>query len=161
MNFATDVYENTSDALSGVIQKVLDDDEIAQPATLESVREEILSAVHTPTIPLNRFSDDQMQELRDEIDYLIEEFGNDALAVGFLRPRASQALTVLIEAGIDKLGEPSLAQLFDELESGLLANLIAKGELEDDETQTVIAELQALIDRHGPEAIAEEFITAL
>ena len=26
MNFATDVYENTSDALSGVIQKVLDDD---------------------------------------------------------------------------------------------------------------------------------------
>jgi hypothetical protein len=125
------------------------------------VREEILSAVHTPTIPLNRFSDDQMQELRDEIDYLIEEFGNDALAVGFLRPRASQALTVLIEAGIDKLGEPSLAQLFDELESGLLANLIAKGELEDDETQTVIAELQTLIDRHGPEAIAEEFITAL
>ena len=161
MNFATDVYENTSDALSGVIQKVLDDDEIAQPATLESVREEILSAVHTPTIPLNRFSDDQIQELRDEIDYLIEEFGNDALAVGFLRPRASQALTVLIEAGIDKLGEPSLAQLFDELESGLLANLIAKGELEDDETQTVIAELQALIDRHGPEALAEEFITAL
>lgn len=161
MNFATDVYENTSDALSGVIQKVLDDDEIAQPATLESVREEILSAVHTPTIPLNRFSDDQMQELRDEIDYLIEEFGDDALAVGFLRPRASQALTVLIEAGIDKLGEPSLAQLFDELESGLLANLIAKGELEDDETQTVIAELQALIDRHGPEAIAEDFITAL
>jgi hypothetical protein len=68
---------------------------------------------------------------------------------------------VLIEAGIDKLGEPSLAQLFDELESGLLANLIAKGELEDDETQTVIAELQTLIDRHGPEAIAEEFITAL
>ena len=161
MNFATDVYENTSEALSTVIQKVLDDEEIAQPATLASVREEVLTAVQTATIPLNRFSDDQLQELRDEIDYLIDEYGNDALAVRFLKPRASQALTQLIEAGIDKLGEPSLQQLFDELETGLLASMIGKGELDDDEAQTVIAELKALIDKHGPDAIAEEFVQYL
>ena len=161
MNFATDVFENTSEALSTVIQKVLDDEEIAQPATLASVREEVLTAVQTATIPLNRFSDDQLQELRDEIDYLIDEYGNDALAVRFLKPRASQALTLLIEAGIDKLGEPSLQQLFDELENGLLANMIGKGELDDDEAQTVIAELKALIDKHGTDAIAEEFVQYL
>jgi hypothetical protein len=161
MTFATDVYENTSEALSAVIEKVLDDDEIAQPATLISVREEILKGVKTTTIPLNRFSDDQLQELRDEIDYLIDEYGEDALAVRFLKPLASQALTQLIEAGIDKLGEPTLAQLFNELESGLLANLIAKGEVDDDEAQTVIAELQALIDKHGDDAIAEEFMRYL
>lgn len=158
MTLATDVYENTSVALSAVIEKVLNDEEIAQPASLASVREEVLKGVKTVTIPLNRFSDDQMQELRDEIDYLIEEYGKDAAAVRFLKPRASQALTQLIDAGIDKLGEPSLAQLFDELENGLLANLIGKGELDDDEAQTVTAELQALIDKYGPEAIAEEFV---
>jgi len=158
MTLATDVYENTSEALSAVIEKVLNDEEIAQPASLASVREEVLKGVKTVTIPLNRFSDDQLQELRDEIDYLIEEYGKDALAVRFLKPRASQALTQLIDAGIDKLGEPSLVQLFDELENGLLANLIAKGELDDDEAQTVTAELQTLIDKHGPDAIAEEFV---
>ncbi len=158
MTMATDVYENTSDALSAVIEKVLDDEEIAQPASLAAVREEVLKGVETATIPLNRFSDDQLQELRDEIDYLIDEFGVDDLAVRFLKPRASQALTQLIDAGINKLGEPSLAQLFDELESGLLASLIGKGEIDDDEAQTVTAELQALIDKHGPDAIAEEFV---
>jgi len=158
MTLATDVYENTSEALSAVIEKVLNDEEIAQPASLASVREEVLKGVKTVTIPLNRFSDDQLQELRDEIDYLIEEYGKDALAVRFLKPRASQALTQLIDAGIDKLGEPSLVQLFDELENGLLANLIGKGEIDDDEAQTVTAELQALINKYGPEAIAEEFV---
>ncbi len=158
MTLATDIYENTSEALSSVIQTVLDDEEIAQPATLASVREEILKEVKTITIPLNSFSDDQLQELRDEVDALIEDYGDDALAVRFFKPLASQALTQLIEAGMDKLGEPTLGQLFNELEHGLLASLIGAGDLDDDEAQTVTAELQSLIDKHGPDAIAEEFM---
>ena len=158
MTLATDIYENTSEALSSVIQTVLDDEEIAQPATLASVREEILKDVKTITIPLNSFSDDQLQELRDEVDALIEDYGDDALAVRFFKPLASQSLTQLIEAGMDKLGEPTLGQLFNELEHGLLASLIGAGELDDDEAQTITAELQALIDKHGPDAIAEEFM---
>ncbi len=161
MTLATDVYENTSEALSAVIEKVLDDEEVAQPATLAMVREEVLKSVDTVSLPLNRYSDDSTQELRDEIEYLIEEYGQDALALRFLKPRASQALTQLIEAGMDKRGEITLGQLFDELESGLLANLIAKGELDDDEAQTVTAELQAMIDKHGADAVAEEYVRYL
>lgn len=161
MTFATDVYENTSEALSAIIERVLDDEEVAQPATLAMVREEVLKGVETVTLPLNRFSDDIMQELRDEIEFLIDEYGHDALALRFLKPRASQSLTQLIEAGMDRRGELTLGQLFDELESGLLANLIAKGELDDDEAQTVTAELQALIAKHGADAIAEEFVRYL
>ena len=158
MTLATDVYENTSEDLSTVIQKVLGDEEIAQPATLASVREEVLKDVKTITIPLNTFATERLQELRNEVEALIEEYGNDALAVRFFKPRASQALTQLIDYGMDKLGEPSLSQLFNELEHGLLAKLIAEGELDDDEAQTVTAELQALIEKHGPDAIAEEFV---
>jgi hypothetical protein len=161
MTFAIDVYENTSEALSAVIEKVLDDEEIAQPATLAMVREEVLKGVETATLPLNRYSDDPVQELRDEIEFLIEEYGHDALALRFLKPRASQALTQLIEAGMEKRGDLTLGQLFDELESGLLANVIAKGELDDDEAQTVTAELQALIDKHGADAVAEEYVRYL
>lgn len=158
MSMMTDIYEICSEALSAVIQKVLDDEEIAQPATLVSVREEILKEVKTTTIPLNSFSPDQLQELRNEVEALIEKYGDDALAIRFLKPRASQALTLLIEAGVDKLGRPTLSELFDELQQGLLAQLIATGDLADDETQTVTAELQYLIEKHGADAFAEEFM---
>lgn len=152
------VHENTSDALSKVIAIVLDDEEISQPASLADVREAILAKVKTITIPLNRFSPDDWQQLHDEIDALIEEFGDDALAVRFLRPWASEPLQRLIEAALDEYGEPTLGVLFEAAESGLLASLIGQGEIDDDEAQTIIAELQGLIERHGADALAEAFL---
>ena len=98
------------------------------------------------------------QLLRDEIDALIEEYGGDALAVRFMRPGASELLGRLIEAGLDELGTPSVDELFQAAESGLLARLIGQGEIDDDESQTVIAELKNLIDRHGEDALAEDFL---
>jgi len=152
------VHENTSEALSKVIAAVMDDEEIAQPATLADVREAVLAKVETVTIPLNRFSSDDWQQLHDEIDALAEEFGDDALAVRFLRPWASEPLRRLIEAGLDEFGEPTLGGLFEAAERGLLAGLIGQGEIDDDEAQTVLAELQSLIDSHGADAMAEEFM---
>lgn len=152
-----DVYEETSEAMSAFIRKVLDDRRISQPATLAQVRNGIMKGMSAADAPLNRFSDDTHQELRDEIDYLIEQHGDDSFAVHFMKPRASQALTQLIDAGVDRSGEITLAQLFDEMENGLLAELAAHGEIDVDDEQTVIAELQALIEAHGPDAIAEEF----
>ena len=158
MTIPEDVFDNTSDEMSAVIASVLDDDELDQPATLASVREAILAQVKTVTIPLNRFSSDEWQGLRDEIDALIDEYDADALAVRFLRPWASEALQRLIEAGLDELGDVTLGNLFEAMEAGLLAQLIGQGEIDDDEAQTVIAELQNLIDRHGSDALVEDFL---
>jgi hypothetical protein len=91
---------------------------------------------------------------------LIEEFGPDALAIRFLKPWASEPLRRLIEAGLDEMGEPTLAGLFEVAEQGLLAHLIGQGEIDDDEAQTVIAELSQLVERHGPDALAESFLGA-
>lgn len=158
MTILEDVFQNTSDGLSALIAEVLDDEELAQPATLASVREAVLAEVKTVTIPLNRFSSDQSQELRDEIDALIDEYGADALAVRFMRPWVSDSLGRLIEAGLEELSTPSLNEIFDAAERGLLAHLIGQGEIEDDEAQTVIAELGNLIERHGADALAEDFL---
>jgi hypothetical protein len=158
MSIPEDVSENTSNEMSGVIAAVLNDEEIVQPATLGSVREAILAGVKTVTVPLNRFSSDELQYLRDEVDSLIDEYGEDALAVRFLRPWASEALERLIEAGIDAGDTVTLAGLFDAAEQGLLASLVGHGELDDDEAQTVLAELQALMRRHGKDALAEDFL---
>jgi hypothetical protein len=78
--------------------------------------------------------------------------------VRFLKPWASKAVQRLIEAGLDELGQATLGGLFDAAESGLLANLEGRGEIDDHEAQTVIAELKSLIDRHGRDALAEELI---
>lgn len=158
MAIPEDVYENTSDDLSRVIAAVLDDEEIAQPATLDAVREAILAKVKTVTLPLNRFSSDDWEQLHEEIDALIEEYGGDALAVRFMRPWASEPLQRLIEAGLDEFGEPTLGVLLEAAERGLLADLIGQGEIDDDEAQTTIAELQTLIERHGQDALAEDFL---
>ena len=158
MTIPRDVYENTSEELSLVIAGVLDDEEIEQPANLGSVREAILADVGTPTIPLNRFSPEEWQQLRDEIDALIDEYGDDALAVRFLRPWASESLERLIEAGMDELGTPTLVTLFEAAETGLLATLIGQGEIDDDEAQTILAELQELMNQHGPDTPAENFM---
>lgn len=160
MSISGDVYQNTSDELSTVIAAVLDDEEIEQPATLASVREAVLAKVKTVTIPLNRFSEDEWQQLHDEIEALIEDYGEDALAVRFLRPWAGESLQRLIEAGLDEFGEPTLAGLYGAAERGLLADLIGRGEIDDDEAQTVLGELRDLIDRHGEDALAEDFLGA-
>ena len=158
MTIPEDVFQNTSSGLSALIAEVLDDEELAQPATLASIREAVLSEVKTATIPLNRFSSDPSQELRDEIDALIDEYGTDALAIRFMRPWVSEGLGRLITAGLDELGTPSLSEIFAAAERGLLAQLIGHGEIEDDEAQTVIAELNNLIERHGEDALAEDFL---
>ena len=158
MSIPEDVYENTSPGLSALIADVLDDDELAQPATLASVREVVLSGIKTTTIPLNRFSSDQKQEMRDEIDALVDEYGADALAVRFMRPWVNEHLGRLIAAGLDELGTASLGEIFEAAEQGLLAKLIGHGEIDDDEAQTVIAELKQLIDRYGEDALAEDFL---
>lgn len=158
MSIPEDVFQNTSNGLSALIAEVLEDEALAQPATLAGVRAAVLSEVKTPTIPLNRFSSDQSQALRDEIDALIDEYGADALAARFMRPWVSNGLGRLIASGLDELGTPSLGEIFAAVESGLLAHLIGHGEIDDDEAQTVIAELKDLIDRHGEEALAEDFL---
>ena len=158
MSIPEDVFQNTSEELSAVIATVLDDDGIAQPAMLADVREAILARTQTITIPLNRFSPDRWQQLHDEIDALIEDHGADAPAIRFMKPWASDALGRLIAAGLDRLDQQTLGGLFSAAESGLLPTLIGQGEIDDDEAQTVIAELQYLIDRHGPDALAEDFL---
>lgn len=160
MPIPEDVFENTSDELSAVIEGVLNDDRVDQPATLAAVQHAVLAQAKTVTAALNRFSSDQWQQLCDEVEALIDEYGDDALAVRFLKPWASEPLQRLIEAGLDEIGEPTLETLFEAAERGLLAHLIGQGEIDDDEAQTVVAELAGLIDRHGPDALAEEFLGA-
>ena len=158
MTIPGDVFENLSEELSNMISAVLDDEAVSQPATLASVREAVWAGIEPTSTALNRFSSGQAQQLRDEIDALIDEFGDDALAVRFFKPWVSEPLQRLIDARRDDIGEVTLGDILEAAQRGLLANLIAEGEIADDEAQTVIGELQALIGQHGADVLAEDFV---
>ena len=53
---------------------------------------------------------------------------------------------------------PTLEAVKDAMTSGLLASLMGAGVLDEDEDDLLLAEIDALIDRHGADALAEEFL---
>lgn len=42
--------------------------------------------------------------------------------------------------------------------SGMLASLVGTGLMDEDENDVLLAEIDALINRHGADALAEEFL---
>jgi hypothetical protein len=96
-----------------------------------------------------------------ELDDLVDEYGGDVLAVNFIAARASEDLSRIIEAtaGGRKLrGQATLAAVRDAMLGGLTARLAGDGVIETDQDQTLLAEIDALIERYGRNAIAETFI---
>lgn len=153
-----DVFENTSVALSELIAEMSNDDNLEQPVSLGMVRERVSRRLKDRRAAGKSQLDNHESLLRDELQALIDTYGEDALADQFCRPWASLALSRLIEACRDNVGELTLGDVFAEAERGVLADLIGDGEIDDDEAQTVLGELQELIDRHGEDTLAEEFV---
>ena len=67
------------------------------------------------------------------------------------------------EAGVAKpvvvVGhQPTLGMVRDAMTSGLIARLAGDGVIEPDQDQTLIGEIDVLIERHGRDAVAEEYM---
>ena len=96
-----------------------------------------------------------------ELEALVEEFGAEAPAADFIAARTSEALSELIEALLDQTGESeglTLGEVREAIELGLAARLEGGGVLEVEDEQALLAELDRLIERHGPDALAEELL---
>jgi hypothetical protein len=97
----------------------------------------------------------------DEMDALIEEFDAAALAIDFIQTQASEPLSRVIEAVInDESHEnpPTLAAVRDALTAGLGARLVGEGELDEYEDDTLLSEINSLIELMGADALAEEVL---
>lgn len=163
MTIPVDIQETVSRELSTVIEAVMDNYEAQGhgPATLASVRGAMAGGL------LERLTADGRLRLADgasllsEVDTLIERVGDDVFAVTFMRPRASEDLSSVIEALLnleDHDNPPTLAAVRDAMRRGLLANLVGHGQLDSDDEQSLFDEIDGLIDRHGVGALAEEFL---
>jgi hypothetical protein len=131
-----DVATRISPNLSALIESRVNDPDAEEPPTLATVRSFIAGLV-PPTLNeterLHHFDVDA--SLLDELDALIEEYGETALAIDFARSNASEPLSRVIEAVVNdenRENPPTLETVKEEIISGLPARLIGDGVLEDD-----------------------------
>ena len=162
IRYPVDVDTRVSPNLSLLIDSRVNDPDAEQPVTLVTVRTFIAGLLPSALDEVERLHHFDMDaSLLDELDVLIEEYGGDALAIDFVRSDASEALTRAIEAVVDdenRENPPTLGTVREAITGGLTAKLVGDGVLEDDEDDTLLVEIDALIRRHGVDALAEEFI---
>lgn len=157
-----DVATRVSPNLSALIESRINCSEPGQIVTLETMHEfltGLLSDAFTETEQLHHF--DLNESLLDELNALIEEYGETAAAVDFIQKAASEPLSRVIEAAISDRNlnnPPTLEMVREAMISGLTARLVGEGALEEDEDDHLITEIDDLINRYGGDAIAEELI---
>ena len=157
-----DVSSRASPQLSALLSSRINNPECEQPVTLMAVRRflaDLLPADFKETERLHHF--DVSESLLDELDALIEEFGATALAVDFAQVSASEPLSRAIEWVINdenRENPPTLAVIRDALIDGLGARLVGDGVMDEDEDDTLLSEIEALIDRYGTDTLAEDFL---
>lgn len=157
-----DVSSRVSPNLSALLSSRVNNPESDQPVSLRTVRRflaDLLPAAFNEAESLHHF--EISESLLDELDALIEEFGATTLAVDFVEVNASEALSRAIESVVNddnRENPPTLAVIRDALLAGLGARLVGDGVLEDDEDDTLLSEIDALIDHFGADTLAEELL---
>ncbi len=157
-----DVASRVSPQLSALLSSRVNNPECEQPVTLMAVRRflaDLLPADFNEAERLHHF--DVSESLLDELDALIEEYGATALAVDFVQVYASEPLSRAIESVINdenRENPPTLAVVREALLAGLGARLVGDGVMDEDEDDTLLSEIEALIDRYGTDTLAEDFL---
>ena len=149
-----------STELAKLILARIEDPESDEPVTLGAIRRLLIAVLpeeYSESENLHHVDDGA--SLIDEIDMLIDQFGEDANAADFLENEGSEQLSRVIQAVMESSeAPPTLHDVRDALFSGLAAELVATGVLEEDEDETLVQEVDDLCARFGEEALAERFM---
>ena len=157
-----DVASRASPNLSALIEGRLNNAEPEEYITLAVMREYLtglLSAAFAETEQIHHF--DINESLLDELDALIEEFGETTLANDFVQNCASEPMSRVIDAVInsrDQENPATLETVREAIITGLPASLVGDGVFDEDEDDALLAEIDTLIDRYGADALAEELM---
>ena len=157
-----DISTRVSPELSSLIETIIDQLETDEPVTLASVRSFIahdLPGEINESEQMHHFDIDE--SVVDELDELIEQFGESAAAMDFVFAFASEQLTRVIEEVVNDENRENPATLEDVREAildGLGGSLVGDGVLDEEEDDVLLPEIEDLIDRFGTDAPAEDFL---
>lgn len=154
-----DITNRVSPELSKILEHYANNPDALEMATLGSVRAALATGEAGEGHETDRLHPETSETLLRELDALIDEFGAEAPAADFIKLSASEALSRVIETVMEQSTRPpTLADVQEAMHKGLIAHLIGEGVLDEDEDETLIEEIEDLIDRYGAEALAEDFI---
>lgn len=158
-----DTAINVSAGLSVLLEHRLNNPDIEQPVSLGDVRHYLQTVIPGDVIESENLHPqfDADDAYLEELDALIEEYGAEAPAMEFTRVYASEALTRVIETAINdsnREAPPTLEDIRMLLSSGGTGAIIGDGVLEEDEDDPLLEEVDFLIERHGPEMLAEDLM---
>jgi hypothetical protein len=163
IHHSVDVSSRVSSKLSALLKSRANDPEIEQPVTLVAVRRFLAGLLPADFREAERLHHiDVDVSLLDEMDALIEEYGEDALAVDFVQTSASEPLSMVIESLVNdenRENPPTLAALRDAMVNGLVNRLVGEGVLEEDEDDALLSEIDSLIEQFGEDTLAEELLS--
>lgn len=157
-----DVSSRVSPRLSALLRARINNPESEQPVTLMSVRRFLADLLPADFNEAERLHHIDIEgSLVDELDALIEEFGQTALAIDFAQAAASEQLSRAIEwvNGDENRENPAtLGTVREALLAGLGARMVGDGAIDEDEDDTLLSEIESLIEHFGADAIAEDFL---
>jgi hypothetical protein len=161
MSLPIDVAARVSPELSEIIDDLVNDPDVEEPVTLGLVRRRVASGVLGKREQAEQLHAEGRQTVLAEIDALIEQWTDKASAIDFVAAKASEQLSRVIEATMNDPNtpqRPTLAAVREALTRGIAARLVGEGAIDPDEDETLLAELDELIVRFGPDALAEELM---
>lgn len=155
-----DIASSVSDELSQILEAAANDPDADEAPTLGSVRGIVFKTTDREQFEADRLHFDQNRSLLEEIDDLIEQFGDGAPAIDFITVKASESLTRIISALMDTGAStpPTLGMSRDAMLHGLVARLVGDGTIDPDEDETLQEEIETLISRYGQDTVAENFL---
>jgi len=155
-----DIACGVSAGLSRTLEAAVNDPDADEAPTLGSVREIISRTTDGEQFEVDRLYFDRNRSLLEEVDDLIEQFGDDAPAIDFVTVKASESLTHIISVLMDTGAStpPTLDMVRDAMLHGLAARLVGDGIIDPDEDETLLEEIETLISRYGQNTVAENFL---
>lgn len=157
-----DVATRVTPGLSALLEKLVNDPQRDEAPTLGDARRYFTGLMPPEFNEAERLHHfDIGESLLDELNTLIAEFGENTPAVDFVRANASEALSRVIENVVNDENRENPATLADvraAMTSGLIARLVGEGVLDEDEDETLLAEVESLIQHYGENELAENFL---
>jgi hypothetical protein len=168
VTFPIDISARVSDELSLILESAVNDPDADAAPTLGSVRRALADGMFGELFAEGRLHFDDAQSVFAELEALIERYGEDAPAVDFVGVKASDDLSVVIEAVTDTAPDTvaedvapkpiTLGEVRQAMLDGLVARLVGEGAIDPDEDETLLAEIDTLIEHFGADAPAENFL---
>lgn len=158
MGIHIDVPGRIGPMLRQIMVRLSNDPDLEQPVTLGQVKQALHSGLIQSLQDEGKLDLVGSEAVYSELDAAMEEYGSDALAESFIEALVSDNLGKVIEEAVQNLRAPTLGGVRQAMLSGLTSALVGRGMIDPDEDDTLLGEIDDLIDIHGDDALAEEFL---